>query len=266
VPWQGRRLTERVVDVAGLTGILTEPEAPRDGACTVVFLNAGSSTHVGPGRAWVEYARSLAAAGHRALRVDWRGWGESPAVGRSPGRPYDRHTHQETVDLVGALRAGGHERVVLTGLCASAWMALRVALEAPVAGVIAINPQLYWTWGDPVLSQVDTGIERTAKRLREERGRRWRVWTALDVLGHRPPVARWLERLSGSGVAVLLLFSEADDGLGYLHNRLRRRLDRVRRCGTLTVEEVMDIDHGMLRAGLRPRMVQKMLDHLERVA
>lgn len=266
VTWDGVPLTERLVVLDGLVGIATEPDAARDGASTVVFLNAGSSSHVGPGRAWVEYARALAAAGHRALRIDWRGWGESPDEGHAPGRPYDRHTYGETVDLVNALRAEGHERVVLVGLCASAWMALRVARDAPVAGVIALNPQLYWEWGDPVLSQVDTGIWRTEERLREERARRLGVWTALDMLGRRPPAGRWLDQLSKRGAPILALFSDGDDGIGYLRSRLGRRIERLRRDGVIHVEEVAGIDHGMHRAWLRPAMVRAMLTHLDRVA
>ncbi|HWH92257.1 MAG TPA: hypothetical protein VNT03_00215 [Baekduia sp.] len=263
--WEGHRLSEEIVAIDGLVGVLTEPETVRTDVCTVVFLNAGSCTHVGPGRAWVEYARSLAAAGHRALRVDWRGWGESPDEGHAPGRPYDRHTEQETIGLVRALHAGGHERVVLSGLCASAWMALRVAREAGAAGVVAINPQMYWRWGDPVLSQVDTGIERTDKRLREERGRRLGLWTALDLVGHRPPVGRWLDELAAARLPVLLLFSEGDDGLGFLRNRLARRLERVQRTGAVHVAEIAGIDHGMHRAWLRPQMVRAVLDHLDRI-
>lgn len=265
--WHGRRLTERVVEVAGLVGVLTEPEDKpvREDASTVVFLNAGSSSHVGPGRAWVEYARCLGAAGHRALRVDWRGWGESPDEGHAPGRPYDPHTVAETVQLVQALRAQGHERIVLSGLCASGWIALQVARQAPAAGVIAINPQMYWRWGDPVLSQVDTGVERTSRRLREERGRRLRLWSALDVLGHRPSVGRWLGDLSAARVPVLLLFSEGDDGLGYLRNRLARRVDRVSRAGALYVEEIEGIDHDLQRTWVRPQMEAAMLRYLQRL-
>lgn len=264
--WDGAALTERVVAPAGLVGVLTEPVAPRERPATVVFLNAGSESHVGPGRAWVEYARSLAAAGHRALRVDWRGWGESADDGLVPGRPYDDHVRTETVALVEALRADGHERIVLVGLCASAWIALRVVREAPLAGVVAINPQMYWQPGDPVLSQVDTGIERTDKRLREERGCRWGLWTALDVAGHRPPAGRWLDELASTRVPVLALFSERDDGLHFLRTRLGRRTRRAVAGGTVHVEEVEGIDHGMHRAWLRPRMVRTMLDHLDRLA
>ncbi|WP_187369147.1 alpha/beta hydrolase family protein [Baekduia soli] len=263
--WQGRRVSEEIVSVHGLAGVLTEPVNPRADACTVVFLNAGSSSHVGPARAWVEYARSLAAAGHRALRVDWRGWGESPDEGYAPGRPYDPHTHTETIALVGALQALGHERVVLCGLCGSAWMALRVAREAQVAGVLAINPQLYWRWGDPVLSQTDTGIERTDQRLREERGRRLRLWTALDLVGHRPPAGRLLDELAQAHVPILLLFAEGDDGLGFLRNRLARRVATLRRTGFVHVEEIAGIDHGMHRAWLRPQMARAMLTHLDRI-
>jgi pimeloyl-ACP methyl ester carboxylesterase len=249
-----------------MVGILTEPPSPRERAATVVFLNTGSEPHVGPGRAWVEYARSLAAAGHTALRVDWRGWGESPDDGHAPGRPYDEHALGDTATLVEALHADGHERVVLVGLCASAWVALRMVGDAPLAGVIALNPQMYWQPGDPVLSQVDTGIERTDERLREERGARWGVWTALDLLGHRPPAGRWLDELAASGIPILALFSEGDDGLHFLRTRLARRTRRAAAGGTVHVEEIPGIDHGMHRAWLRPRMIGAMLAHLDRIA
>ena len=265
VDWRGARLTEEVVVVAGLVGVLTEPSEPRPGASTLVLLNPGSGSHVGPGRAWVEYARFAAVAGHRALRVDWRGWGESPDDGYAPGRPYDEHTYAETVELVRALAADGHDRIVLSGLCASAWMALQVARVAPVVGVIAFNPQMYWQPGDPVLSQVDTGIERTPRRLREERGRRWGLWSALDVLGLRSRVGRWLDEFTAARLPVLVLFAEGDDGLDYLHNRLGRHLRRVLRQGVVRVEVVEGIDHGMHRAWLRPAVAEAVVAQLGRL-
>jgi pimeloyl-ACP methyl ester carboxylesterase len=266
--WHGAPINEEVVRLGpqGLVGVLTRPAGGEDDRAVAVFLNSGSEPHIGPGRAWVEYARGLAAAGHRALRVDYRGWGESPDGGHAPGRPYDAHTRQETVDLVRALCADGHERVVLVGLCASAWMALRVVREAPVGGVIALNPQMYWQPGDPVLSQPDTRVWRTQERLREERWSRWGLWTALDALGRRPPAGRWLDELAAARVPVLALFSEGDDGVEYLRTRLDRRLRRTLRTSMVYVEEVEGIDHGMHRAWLRPQMLRAMLGHLERVA
>ncbi|TAK87061.1 MAG: hypothetical protein EPO12_01625, partial [Aquabacterium sp.] len=56
-------------------GILTLPDSPA--ASAVILLPAGLKYHVGPHGLNVQLARSLAAAGHLALRFDPLGVGES---------------------------------------------------------------------------------------------------------------------------------------------------------------------------------------------
>jgi len=78
---------------------------------------------------------------------------------------------------VRALQAEGFERLAICGLCASAWIALRAVLHAPVAGVIALNPQLYWNPGDPV--NIDWDLIRSlraAEIRRVELGARYGLW------------------------------------------------------------------------------------------
>ena len=53
--------------------------------------NPGSETHIGPGRAWVEYSRTLNRAGYRTIRLDCRGWGESPDGDYTPRVPRRAH-------------------------------------------------------------------------------------------------------------------------------------------------------------------------------
>lgn len=257
--WNGSRITERVVQLSAtqLVGVLTEPQVSGPDTDTVVFLNTGSETHVGPGRAWVEYARALAGLGHCCLRVDFRGWGESPDDGHAPGRPYDAHCMQDTITIIRALRDLGHERIVLVGLCASAWVALRAVLREPVAGVIALNPQMYWKMGDPVeATMAETRLNRTAARERERRGSRVGLWSALDCIGRRPWAARWLDDLSAADTSVVLVFAEGDDGIEFLRNRVGRRLRATQRAGNVRVAEVPLIDHAMHRAWLRPSIVR----------
>lgn len=270
------RLTSR-----GLVGLLGTPDGrtPEDPGTVVVFLNSGSEMNAGPGRAWVEYAESLAAAGFSTLRLDWSGWGESPDGGHAPGRPYDAHGAEETREVLRELGARG-ARVVLVGLCAGAWIALDVArgrrpghagpegsgLEA-LAGVVALNPQLYWRPGDPVEALISTTIERrTPDRVREERGRRWRVWSLLDALGLPGREGRWLRDLGRSGVPVLMLFAEGDEGLGFLRTRLGRRLRRTLAHGGLEVVEVPGIDHSMHRSWLREPFHAEIVRMAERVS
>lgn len=264
--WRGAQLVERVerFGPAGLVGVVTEPQAGVHGA-TVVFLNAGSEPHVGSGRAWVEYARGLAADGHRAVRADFRGWGESPDDGRAPGRPYDAHGEDDVRELVRALRADAPEPVVLVGLCAGAWIALRAARHAELGGVVALNPQLYWQPGDPVEALMSqTRLRRTGERERIERWRRRGAWTALDLLGRRPWAARWLDELAAAPGAVAFVFSEGDDGLEYLRTRLARRW-RCARAAGVTVREVPEVDHSAHHAWRRPAVLDAIRGELERV-
>ena len=261
IAWGGSAVAERVVELgaARLVAILTEPvesEALADDPATVVFLNSGGEQHTGPGRAWVEYARGLALRGHRCLRVDYRGWGESPDDGHAPGRLYAPHCERDTVEIVRALQQLGFEHVVLVGLCHSAWMALRAVLTEPADGVVALNPQMYWRQGDPVEALItDTRTRRTNERLRHRRGARVGLWTALDIAGHRPWGARWLDELSGGETPIAMLFAEGDDGIDFLRTRLDRRLRHAVRSGRIRVVEIPEIDHAMHRTWLRPKLV-----------
>lgn len=265
LPWREGRVTETVLRLGpeGHVAVVTAPADTAPEPTTLVLLNPGSETHVGPGRAWVEYARELALAGRRTVRVDFLGWGESPDAGRAPGRPYDACCERDAVAIVQALTAAGFARVAICGLCASAWIALRAALVAPVAGVIAINPQLYWQRGDPVEIDWDLIRARRAAEIRRiELGERTGLWSLIDVLGHRSRPARWLDDLAVTGIPVQLLFTQDDDGLVYLNRRLRRRAERVRRSDSVRVRELLGVDHPMHRSWLRPRVVGALLEVL----
>jgi dienelactone hydrolase len=262
-------LLERVVTLGPdhLVGVLTEPASAEESSTTVVFLSSGSEPHIGPGRAWVEYARALAMRGHRCLRVDFRGWGESPDSGTGPGRPYDSNCEEDAIAIVRALRDQGRGGIVLLGLCAGAWVALRAALREPLEGVIALNPQLYWQPGDPIEALMsDTRVRRASERRREELGGRYGLWTALDLLGHRPWAGRWLDDLVASGTPTAMVFAEGDDGIEYLRNRFARRLDRALDSGVVRIAEVPEIDHSMHRLWLRGRMIETIATEIENLA
>jgi alpha-beta hydrolase superfamily lysophospholipase len=261
--WQGARVHERFINIDGLTAIASTP-ADRDSPDTaVVFLNSGSEPHIGPGRAWVDYARAIALRGFECLRTDFTGWGESPDEGHAPGRPYDAHCVADTLRIVAALRRT-HARVVLVGLCAGAWVALLAAQQIHVDGVFALNPQLYWQPGDPVEALMsDTHRRRNGARAREALGARWGLWSLFDVLGLRPMASRWLKALRKRRVPVMLSFAEGDDGLTYLRDRCGRRLVHELRSGYLGVEEVTGIDHQMYRLWRRPHVVAQILRFLD---
>ena len=81
--------------------------------------------------------RDLALIGFSSVRLDFSGWGESPDLGHAPGRPYDQHGMEEVREAVAALRELGHQQVVVAGLCAGAWVALKAAVTVDVDGVVA---------------------------------------------------------------------------------------------------------------------------------
>jgi alpha-beta hydrolase superfamily lysophospholipase len=248
-----------------LAAVTTAPAAAA--RATVVLLNSGGEPHVGPGRAWVELARALAASGYAAVRVDFSGWGESPGDATCAVDPYDAETLADVESLLDGLREESHERIVLLGLCASAWQALEVARSRGgdgVAGVVAINPQLYWDWGDlsePTIGE--THARRAPEMRRQALGARLGLWSLLDVAGARPVAARRLRRLARTGTPVLLLFGERDDGLVYLEDRIGRAFAHARRRGSISVAEIPGLDHPLHRTWLRERVAAEIARFLD---
>ncbi len=257
IGWHGGAVDEEVAHLGeeGLVGILTRPSGISRG--TVVWLNSGSEHHVGPGRAWVEYARELALSGFASLRMDFSGWGESPDRGHVPGRPYDQHGIGEVGEAVGSLRELGHQRIVLAGLCAGAWIALRATLTVDVDGVVAINPQMYWQPGDPVEADLvsETRVRRLPEIRRNKRLRSVGLWWLLDILGVRHPAAVWLGDLESRHTPILAVFAEGDDGLEFLQDRTGRAWRRALSGGLIGSATVAGIDHPMHRHWQRGSMV-----------
>lgn len=257
--WRGGVVEEEVLTLEphGHVAVLTEPASVPDGdPATLVFLNSGSEPHTGPGRCWVEYARDLARCGHRVVRVDWRAWGESPDDGRAPGRPYADGTVEDTAAIVDALHARGYTQIVLSGLCSSAWIALRALSESAATGAIVFNPHLFWEPGLPFIIDADAAARRYAEMFGNSAdGLRPWLWSALDAIGLRPFAGRFLDRIAATGKPVTLIFAEEDLGIRYLRDRLKRRTRHVTRRNQITVREIAEIDHPMYRAWLRPRIV-----------
>jgi pimeloyl-ACP methyl ester carboxylesterase len=264
--WGGTRLREQVEAIGphGLRAIVTEPADGADDPATLVFLNSGSEPHYGPGRAWVAFARDLAARGRRTVRADFRGWGESP--GDDPAAtpsPYAESCVDDARSVARAL-AGDGRQAVLFGLCSSAYVALQVAAVEPLAGCVALNPQLYWRPGQPIdLTPAENHLFRQPIQRKEERWQRLHVWSALDLLGARTHAGRWLDVLRRRRAPVTLVFSKGDDGMHYLRVRLGRRFGRYLGSGAALVE-IDGVDHALHRSWLRGSIVDVLDDALAR--
>lgn len=260
VAWRGRLVVERVVELGAtrLVGVAVSPavEPVGDASPIVLWVNSGCESHVGPGRAWVEISRDLAARAISSVRLDAQGWGETWNRCEAPRRPYDMHMATDLRDTVEALHAGTGRHVVLAGLCAGAWIALAVqrAWLAPLAGVVAINPQLYWHPGDPVEANIvtETHVRRGAERAALLRLRGDGTLDLLERAGFVHPAAAWLDDLAAAEARTLFLFSGQDDGLEFLRVGVTDAWDRLRTTPGVRVVQVEGLDHGLHRWGLRP--------------
>jgi dienelactone hydrolase len=157
---------EEVVSVPphGLYGVLTGPVRPPAQA-GVIFLNNGVAPAAGPGRAWTDFARTLAADGVTSLRLDFSGLGDSPdprrRMARRPlrrERPVPRTAGAELLAAAKFLRQRGVRTVTAVGLCSGAHVAVRTAAYGDgLDAVFAINP--------PLCNLVDQGIGPWQRRL-----------------------------------------------------------------------------------------------------
>jgi pimeloyl-ACP methyl ester carboxylesterase len=148
-----------------LLGIITERTGwPRQGP-PVIILNAGIIHRVGPSRFAVEFARHLAEAGHRVLRFDLGGIGDSAPVSEDGG--LEAAVRRDIKDAIDLMADGGG--VVLFGLCSGADNAFYIGGEDErVSGVVLVDPAVHST---PLYR-----IRRLVRRLVS--GRSW--WSVLS--------------------------------------------------------------------------------------
>ncbi len=265
-----------------LHGVLAEPVGDARQELRALLLNAGAVRRVGPGRLWVEMARSWAAAGVSTLRLDMA------AIGDSDGeRDYSDDAALYVPEMVDqsltALEAwdssgesAGQPRYLIAGLCSGAYWGFHVALRDPRArSLIMLNPRaLYW-------HQALEVTRDARKMMRVGRGSYWkRMLTGrvsarrvLSVLGWAvrapvevPRVARerrrgrreieaGFDQLRDEGKRVLLVFGEDEP----LDEELRAEglLARSDRWPEITVERLTGRDHT-----LRPIPTQQRLHAL----
>ena len=127
-------------------GILSSLE--REPRCvTGAILIGGTGHRIGPNRMWTEVARRWAARGVSTLRIDLAGAGDAETV-QPPDIAglYAPDCVAQTVGAVDAFREQtGAEKIIVVGLCASAFWAAYAALERPEVVPVALNlPFMVW--------------------------------------------------------------------------------------------------------------------------
>ena len=125
----------------GIVGILSEPDQGvlRARAPVVIASNVGMNHRVGPYRAYVELARSLAQRGYPMLRFDLSGLGDSTPR-RDNSDAFSR-ANRDVEEAMGALsQRRGFERFVQLGFCSGVDSAHSVSVRDPrVVGAIFIE-------------------------------------------------------------------------------------------------------------------------------
>ncbi len=264
--------SERPVTIAtiGLDAIVHEPVAAPPHAVAVVLLNTGAEHHLGPGREWVALARRWAAAGRVVLRLDLGGLAESPShSGQVEQETYGAHAAADLAAAAAWLRAHGHARMVVVGLCSGAYTAIEAGTIEGVVGVAAINPQLY-RFGTPPgneagLGETSARVTRVALRRHRmaELDRRLHLRSALfaaaDRLGVRHGSVGWLSALVAAGVDVRLIFGSVDPGLQFLERRGGPSLRKLERSGLCTIVRHGPLDHPMHEPGPRAEVVEQLM-------
>jgi len=105
-----------------LFGILTSPVAEPSGTGVVLLTGGDFIPSLNRNRLWVRLARSLAAAGHHALRFDYHGVGESTGLVEHFELP--RPFTDDLESAAAVLRSAGAREIVLVGVCFGAVTAL----------------------------------------------------------------------------------------------------------------------------------------------
>jgi pimeloyl-ACP methyl ester carboxylesterase len=271
-PDTGVTVSERIValGVNRLFGIVAQPADDdsselTETAPTVVFLNTAAEPCWGPGRRWVELARSLAGRGRRAVRFDVSGHGDSPArPGQARYTAYQVEAVEDTVDVANTLCPDDPGNVVLVGSCSGAYNSLEAAGLLRARAVCAVNPTLRrprrrWLSGEIVMPmapgaiQRPTGYRRVTSRIPEG------GWRLLHLLRVERSAAAGLKALSRRSKVLILCGPEDARVLNRKGGWILRALDR---SGHVCFVTVPSLDHGLLLVSPQAELHQLVLAQL----
>lgn len=131
-----------------LFGILAEPTAEADtgerSETGILMLNVGGHCHTGPSRVYVNMARSWAASGYRALRLDVTGIGDSRSDTDPPACDltslYSTDYTPDVRAAIDCLATRGCKKFIVMGICSGSYIAFHTAqTDLRVGGQILLN-------------------------------------------------------------------------------------------------------------------------------
>lgn len=254
-----RHRAERV-GAHGLFAVVTEPA--RSTGRFVVMLNNGAAPQIGPGRAWVEWARALADRGVTTIRADLAGLGDSPARPGAPaGQAYPETAGQDISDVVGFARGLGATEVVAVGLCSGALLAYDgLVAGAELDAVISVNGRFDKPWSDARRGSTRAGgrtpawlafpLSKSPLFPTFDRVPTW-LWRLLDRLRLVASPAVALRQLDCGDVRALLVFGPDEWGLRALRQRSPREFEARSASPTVDLHVVPGLDHSMFTPNAR---------------
>jgi len=208
LPLDGDRIERPIRFGAGEScfGVLCRP-ARLTQSSGVLILNTGLNHHTGNGRGGVRLARRLAARGIASLRIDAAGIGENWPI--DPAAPVGFHDLRRIVELraaLGVLQGEGCTEIVLSGICAGAYLGLHAAaVDQRITAAVLVNLPYFH------VEEEDPAVPLWRRRLHP------RYWRPLGAApgqaygpGRRRPGYRRLERF----VSWLLGLPVAPEPLG----------------------------------------------------
>jgi dienelactone hydrolase len=282
-----------------LFGVVTEPASSHTATETgIVFINAGSVHHIGPGRAYATFAREWASLGFTVLRMDVGGVGDSGARdGATDNHPYPNHAVEDIGVAVRWMQERGMSRVVVAGLCSGAHASFHAGLEIDgLAGILVINPIVFY-WNPACALDVAAWMNYAESRRYSQSARNVGSWVRLirgevnvryalgvaygraielasgaaESIGRRvglgakqgDDLGRDLARISARGVTTLLVFSEGDPGLDFVRRSYAREVRLLERDrDNFSMRVVEGADHTFTRIEARDRLRQLLTTHL----
>lgn len=280
-----------------LFGMLSTPvETVARRKTAVVLLNTGANYHVGPNRLYVDLARTWAAQGYVALRLDLSGIGDSGVrPGGRANSPYDSGGIDDLEAAIEELTRQGATDVAAVGLCSGAYASFHACLKgAPLRAQIMINPQsFYWKEGDNLdaapavvaerVNHYRTSVRSLANwkraltgrieyralarlathRVRDLAGVRIRKLASLIGVWRDPEdLGRDLQAISARGISTLIVYAEGDAGIEYLRGRAGGRLHRLQRTGKLVIDTIANADHTFTSRGSREKLIRRLTAHV----
>ncbi|HEU4654373.1 MAG TPA: alpha/beta hydrolase [Steroidobacteraceae bacterium] len=262
--------------------ILTEPD--RGCSTALILITSTFGYRVGPNRMNVACARRMAKLGIATLRIDLGCVSESrESVERSPNPPYHLDAINDVKSAVAFMKARGYEHVVLSGICAGAFLAWYTGISAAdVSGLLLVNPETF----KPLRYSLEDHV-RTLQasipwrdQLRQEKN----AWRKLAILGNRglrvgelalqrlrstlplqigrPRVAMDINSLGRRGRLTSIIFSTGDSGIKELQRALGSHLDKLQTRGWLQVRYLDGPDHSFTPRWANRMLIESMADEM----